>query len=164
MSDDEQVLVTINDLCKAFHRTDKAIRNLIRDGIIPDYVQKKGRKPFYDYWPCHHAFFYYIDAKGTMSKIAQKQEEHLNQKIKRLEREEAEATGELVNAKDLKRELMSFFTTIRSRIRAVAPKCAQQIAHMKTAKMKQRELLSKVQKLLSREHDEALKELSEWRK
>ena len=155
-------LVTITKLCEAFHRTDKGVRNMMRDGIIPASVQKKGRVPYYDYWKCHHAFVEYIDGKGGQSKIIQKQEEHLEKRIRKLDREEEEARGKLVDAQDVKRELIKLFTTIRGRIRSIAPKCAQEIAHLKVAKLKQRPLMAKVQKILSKEHDEVLKELSEW--
>lgn len=71
--------------------------------------------------------------------------------------------GELVNAKELQRELMTLFTTIKTRIRAVAPKCAQEIGHLKASNMKNKELLAAVQEILKKEHDDALQELSEWK-
>ena len=162
MSDEKTPqLVTITRLCEAFHRTDQTVRAMMRQGIIPGSVKRVGRKPFYDYWECHHAFLSHIDNKGEGKSSIQN--ELVAKRIKKLDREEEEARGKLVNAQEVRRELVKLFTVIRGRIRSIGPKCAQEIAHLKTAKKKQRELMSKIQSILSKEHDEALKELSAYK-
>jgi hypothetical protein len=70
--------------------------------------------------------------------------------------------GELVNAKDMERELTILFTTIKTRIRAIAPKISLEVTQLKLAKKPQRILVAEVQELIKKECDEALQELSEW--
>lgn len=82
--------------------------------------------------------------------------------IKKLEHDEK--MGELVNAADLHRELMTLFTTIKTRIRSIPSKVALEIADLKASKLKHKELIATIQDILKKEVDDALKELSEWKK
>lgn len=70
--------------------------------------------------------------------------------------------GELIDAAQTERQLADMFTTIKTRIRAIGPKCAQEIFHLKTSKKSKRQLMTAVEKILSTQHDEALEELSHW--
>lgn len=70
-------------------------------------------------------------------------------------------TGTVVNAEQLRLELAKLFTDIKTRIRAIAPKCAQEVAHLKGSK-RGRELITAIESLLKKEHDGALEELSKW--
>jgi len=99
---------------------------------------------------------------GSAYREAATAEKHWSALLKRIAYEEKQ--GELVNAKELQRELTKLFTTIRTRIRSIAPKCAQEIAHLKASKMRSRELVAAVQAILKKEHDDALLELSQWGK
>ena len=70
--------------------------------------------------------------------------------------------GELIDAAQTERLLAEMFTTIKSRIRAIGPKCAQEIYHLKTTKKTKRKLMAEIEAILSGQHDDALQELSRW--
>lgn len=53
----ENNLVKIDVLAKAFHRTDRRIRQLVKENILP----RAAKKGLYDYWDSHHAFVKYLD-------------------------------------------------------------------------------------------------------
>lgn len=98
--------------------------------------------------------------KKTTYADAQTFKEILRGKILELEYKEKE--GKLINAQDTERQLAMLFTTIKTRIRAIAPKCAPGFAHLK-ASTKGRAFTAKFQEILRKEHDEALKELEHWK-
>jgi len=98
---------------------------------------------------------------GSEYRRAATQEKYWSAVLKRLKAEEEQ--GRLVDAEELKRELMTLFTTIKTRIRSIAPKCAQEIAHLKASKMRNKELIAAIQAILKKEHDDALSELSQYR-
>jgi len=98
---------------------------------------------------------------GSEYRKAATAEKHWSALLKRIAYEEKQ--GELVNAEELRHELTKLFTTIRTRIRSIAPKCAQEIAHLKVSKMKNKELIAAIQAILKKEHDDALSELSQYR-
>lgn len=81
--------------------------------------------------------------------------------LKKLDHDER--VGKLVDAEKIERELVNLLTAIKTRIRAIAPKCAQEVAHLKVAKKKRRSLITEVQEILRKEHDEALEELGRWK-
>ena len=163
MSDKAQE-IGIDGLAKAFHRTDKQIRNLLRDGVLPGPVRHSGRRPLYDYWACHHAYIDYQDGQGRQSNLVKKQEEFLEKKNRKLDMENEEKKKSLVNADDVRRELAKAFTDVKTRIRSIAPKSAQAIAHMKMDKKSERELIAAIQTVLQKEHDECLEELAKWKR
>lgn len=78
------------------------------------------------------------------------------------ELEAAEKKGSLVNAELLRLEFARLFTDVKTRVRAIAPKIAQEVAHLKTSKSG-RELTTAIEGLLRVEHDAALFQLSQWR-
>ena len=77
--------------------------------------------------------------------------------------EVGEKEGALIDAEILRSKLAALFTDIKTRVRAIAPKCAQEIARMKITGTDEREISVAVQKILGKEHDEALLELSIWK-
>jgi len=140
-------------LAKLFSLTERRIQQLALSG---DMVKLSRGK--YDLWPSIKG---YTDFLRKQAVTEEKKLIAENRRIKELVRMQKE--GELVNAKELQRELMTLFTTIKTRIRATAPKCAQEIAHLKVSKMKNKELIAAIQSILKKEHDDALQELSEWK-
>ncbi len=74
-----------------------------------------------------------------------------------------ERRGQLIDAAQTERLLADMFTTIKKRIRAIGPKCAQEIFHLKTTKKSKRKLMAAIETILSGQHDDALKELSRWK-
>jgi len=153
--------IGIDGLAKAFHRSDKQIRNLLRDGVLPGPVARSGRRPLYDYWKCHHAFLDYLDGQGRQSNIAKKQEENLEKKNRKLDLEHKVAVGELVNSAEVEYALKDLFTGIKTQLRAIPSKAAPEIAHMKAQAKKS--MIVQVQEVLQAEVDEALEELSKWK-
>lgn len=97
--------------------------------------------------------------KGPTYADAQTFKEILRGKILELEYKEKE--GILIDARETERQLAILFTTIKIRIRAIAPKCAQKLAHLKAGKG--RGFTAKVQEILRKECDEALEGLSGWK-
>lgn len=73
-----------------------------------------------------------------------------------------EKKGKLINADETKRNLQHLFTTIKTRIRAIPNKTAQEVTHMVKAKTG-RSLTAAVQEIIRKETDEALIELSRYK-
>jgi phage terminase Nu1 subunit (DNA packaging protein) len=153
--------IGIDGLAKAFHRTDKQIRNLLRDGVLPPPIRRSGRRPLYDYWACHHAYIDYIDGMGRQSNIAKKQEENLEKKNRKLDLEHKLAVGELVKADEVEFALKDLFTGIKTQLRSIPTKSAQELAHLKAHPGKN--LAVQIQEVLQKEIDETLTELSKWK-
>jgi len=76
--------------------------------------------------------------------------------------EAAEKRGQLVDAEAYNRLHGEHILAAKARLRAIPSKCAQEVAALKLSK-KGRELTAAVQKLLLREIDAALEELSKWK-
>ena len=140
-------------LAKLFDLTERRIQQLALEGKMVKLSRGK-----YDLWPSvkGYATFLKEQTKAEEKKLVKE-----NRRIKEIKRQELEK--EVVNAKDLERELTTLFTTIKTRIRAIAPKVALEIAHLKMAKKKQREVTAEVQEIIKKEADEALQELSEYK-
>ncbi len=96
--------------------------------------------------------------EGGFSK-AQAAKEHYRALLAKQEYEKK--SGKLIDADETYRHLAGVFTVVKTRIRSIAPACAQEIAHLKMGKKNPREIVAAVEKILIKQHDEALKELSE---
>jgi hypothetical protein len=94
----------------------------------------------------------YADAK-TVEQIAKAQLKQLQ-----LKREQ----GKSIDSAETRRDLIQLFTHIKTRIRAIPNKTAQEIAHMKNAK-RGRSLTAAIQQLMLKEIDEVLVELSQFK-
>ncbi len=77
------------------------------------------------------------------------------------EMEVKEKKGDLVNAEELKYLLVSLFVNIKTQLRSIPNKVAPKITDLKLSKGKHG--TADIQKILLREIDEVLKELSHWR-
>ena len=90
---------------------------------------------------------------------------HLEAQLKKIELDEK--IGKVLQADVLHAELAKLFTGIKTRIRSLAPKCAQGIvakvvsAHKN--KKTEHEIIILVEAIISKEHDDALVELSTWK-
>lgn len=80
--------------------------------------------------------------------------------LKKLDLEERR--GQMINAEELKSEFAKLFVDIKTRIRAVGPKIAQEVAHLKLNSRNEKSVTVDCQKIIMAECDEALKELSNW--
>lgn len=69
-------------------------------------------------------------------------------------------SGKLIDADDTIRHFAAIFTVVKTKVRAIAPVCTQEIVHLKMGKKNQRELAAAVEKIISTLCDEALEELS----
>lgn len=74
-----------------------------------------------------------------------------------------EDRGKLVNIDELKAEFGKLFVDIKTRIRAIASKVAQEVSFIKLNSNNEKAATVAVQKIIMFECDEALKELSQWR-
>lgn len=86
--------------------------------------------------------------------------EFITASLKKLDLEERR--GQMINAEDLKAEFAKLFVDIKTRIRAIASKIAQEVAHLKLNSRNEKSVTVDVQKIIMAECDEALKELSNW--
>lgn len=158
--------IGIDGLAKAFHRTDKQIRNLLRDGVLPVPVRYSGRRPLYNYWACHHAYIDYVDGQGRQSNIAKKQEEHIEKKNRRLDTDHQERMGQLVNKDELLFSLKDLFTEIRSQVLSIPVKATGEIVQVIEKGCKTKIPLpvqAKLQEVLKREVRDPLEALSKWK-
>ena len=165
MSDKAQE-IGIDGLAKAFHRSDKQIRNLLRDGVLPQPIRYSGRRPLYDYWACHHAYIDYQDGQGRQSNIAKKQEEHLEKKNRRLDVEHQERMGQLVNKDELLFSLKDLFTEIRSQVLSIPTKATGELIQIieKGCQIKiPLSIQTRLQEMLKREVRDPLEALSKWK-
>lgn len=139
----------------------RRVQQLSKEGIIP-----KVSKGQYDLVESVQGYIRYLrdQTKGRdPERVAEEKKIATeNRRLKELARKELE--GELVNAKDLEIELIKLFTNIKTRVRSIAPKTAQEITHLKLNSKTEREMIAAVQEVLKREHDEALQEMSEWKR
>ena len=103
-------------------------------------------------------------ARGTIAETRQIKL-HLEAQLKKIELDEK--IGKVLQADVLHAELAKLFTGIKTRIRSLAPKCAQGIvakvvsAHKN--KKTEHEIIILVEAIISKEHDDALVELSTWK-
>jgi len=81
--------------------------------------------------------------------------------LKKLDLEEREGT--LINAEELRRELMALFATIKKRLRAIPSKITPEVFGLAKAAKGQRAGCAKINKRLLSEIDDALQELSEYK-
>ena len=86
--------------------------------------------------------------------------EFITASLKKIELEEKR--GQMINAEELKAEFAKLFVDIKTRIRAIGPKIAQEVAHLKLNSRNEKSVTVDVQKIIMAECDEALKELSNW--
>lgn len=73
-----------------------------------------------------------------------------------------EKEGDLVSASEVKHLLTAHITSVKTQLRAIPAKCAQEIAHMRSADMSSRDRMAEVQRILLSEIDSVLKDLSVW--
>lgn len=73
-----------------------------------------------------------------------------------------EGKGKLVNIDELRAEFGKLFVDIKTRIRAIGPKVAQEVSFIKLNSQNEKAATVAVQKIIMAECDEALKELSQW--
>lgn len=151
--------VSVGTLAELLLIDPRRVQQLSKEGIFP-----KAERGRYDSVKCVHQYIRFLreQAKGRDPEKV-KEEKALvaeNRKLKELARKKQE--GILVDAEDLRRELAKLFTDVKTRVRGIAPKCAQEVAHMKGSKGG-RELITAIEALLKKEHDGALEELSKWK-
>ncbi len=151
---------SVNTIADLLLLDPRRIQQLAKEGVFP-----KGERGKYDLVACVQAYVRLLreQAKGKDPEKL-KEEKALvreNRQLKELSRKQKE--GQLVDVEELRRELAKAFTDVKTRIRSIAPKSAQAIAHMKMDKKSERELIAAIQTVLQKEHDEALEELSKWK-
>lgn len=130
--------------------TERRIQQLVTAGVIVRLSKGK-----YDLWPSVKGYINYLkDLAVADEKLLTKE----NLRLKEIQRKKLE--GELVDAKAMEEALVKTFGIVRNRIRAIGPKCAQQIYHIKIAKSKKIEQIVAIEKILRVDHDDALNELS----
>lgn len=138
----------------------RRVQQLSKEGIIPRAA--RGQYPLVD---CVQGYIRYLrdQTKGRdPERVAEEKKITTeNRRLKELTRKELE--GELVNAKELEANITKLFVDIKTRIRAIAPKTAQEISHITLKNKSEREVITEIQNVLKKEHDEALQELSEWK-
>lgn len=151
---------SVNTIAEVLLLDPRRIQQMAKEGIIPRMAAGK-----YDLVACVHGYIRYLrdQAKGRdPERVAEEKKiTKENRLLKELARKQKE--GLLVDAEEVRRSLAKAFTDVKTRIRSVAPKSAQAIAHLKAEKKVERELIAEIQKILQREHDEALEELSHWK-
>lgn len=144
----------------------QSIDNLIKQGIIPLHSGKvdieEAKKSINDNSDPARAEFRKGGKQDITYQKARQLKEMYRAKLNQIEVQVKE--GALVNAEDEIRELANLFVVIKTRIRNIAPKCAQRIAELKIQGKKHFEILAEVQGILKKEHDEALEELANWKK
>lgn len=69
----------------------------------------------------------------------------------------------LVDAEDVKAVFSKHITAVKTRLRSIPSKCAQEVAQMKMPMESDRELMARVQLILARVVDEALTEIAGWK-
>lgn len=151
---------SVNTIAELLLLDPRRIQQLAKEGIFP-----KGERGKYDLVACVQAYVRLLreQAKGKDPEKL-KEEKALvreNRQLKELSRKQKE--GKLVDADELRRELAKAFTDVKTRIRSIAPKSAQAIAHLRMDKKSERELIAAIQTVLQKEHDEALEELAKWK-
>lgn len=92
-------------------------------------------------------------------KDAQTAKEVARAKLAHIEVREKE--GKLVDGEKLKFVLFNLFSGIKTQLRAIPAKCAQEIAHIQISKSEN--INAQVEQVLRKEIDEALEELSRWK-
>lgn len=73
-----------------------------------------------------------------------------------------EKMGILLNAEELKTKHIKAVVDVKTRLLAVSHKCSQEIAHILISGKSETEIVIEVSKILKKEHEEALRELSQW--
>lgn len=138
----------------------RRVQQLSKEGIFP----RKSRGQ-YDLIECVHGYIRFLrdQTRGRdPERVAEEKKITIeNRKMKEMERGKQEKT--LVSSADMERELAKLFTDVKTRIRSIAPKCAQGIAALKSTKKNDREIIADIQEILRKEHDDALTELSTWK-
>ena len=101
-------------------------------------------------------------AQGEMSyRRAATAEKYWRAKI--AEFEAGKLKESLVNAEDVKAVFFTHITAVKTRLRSIPSKCAQEVAVLKLSAKSDRELMAKIQQVLSEVIDEALSEISQWK-
>lgn len=151
---------SVNTIADLLLLDPRRIQQMAKEGILP-----KSDRGKYDLVACVQGYVRYLreQAKGKdPEKLAEEKKiVKENRLLKELARKQKE--GLLVDAEELRRELAKAFTDVKTRIRSIAPKSAQAIAHLKMEKKVERELITSIQAILQKDHDEALEELSKWK-
>lgn len=113
----------------------------------PAYAKAPGR-PAKDRGPSNYA-----DAAAR--------EKHFKALLAELDFKERE--GELVNAAELRHELAAVFTVVKTSLRSIPAKVAQEVFHLALNAKAEREGVASIFKLMLKEIDVVLTELSQYR-
>ena len=103
-----------------------------------------------------------IQAQGEMSyRRAATAEKFWRAKIAEFEAGRLKET--LVGADEVKAVFFTHITAVKTRLRSIPSKCAQEVAVLKLSAKSDRELMAQIQQILSAVVDEALNEMSKWK-
>lgn len=140
-------------LSELFNLSQRRIEQLTTGG----HVTRVGRGQ-YDLLPSIKGYIRYLKELAKASERGLTAE---NLKIKEMKRLEME--GKLINADELKLVFAKLFTDVKTKLQSVRYKCSQEITHIIITEKSEANIRLEIDKILQTEHDEALKELGQWK-